>query len=197
MPADKPAAISFSLEELAEADTPAAFLEKHRHLLVQVSVPPDIFSIFIVASEQQQRVAEQQFGQHDSCRLLTGTMESLAPVISGIEKEHQLTVTPTIITRNLGSGEDAFAYQLIQYRKVYPNQTLLHFEECGYQRKQVDFRFFDEFNNDTLYFSKADVMRVFPLIVPWKGCEKSTPRNFQENFIDSFEEGTSVFYPEW
>lgn len=89
-PADRSAGISFSLEELAEINTPAAFLEKHKPLLVQVSVPPDIFSICILASEQQQRVFEQQFGKHDNWRLLTGTMESLAPVICEIETEKEL-----------------------------------------------------------------------------------------------------------
>jgi hypothetical protein len=37
-------AINFALEEELAA-APAAFVEKHRHLLVQTPVPPDIFSI--------------------------------------------------------------------------------------------------------------------------------------------------------
>ncbi|WP_078668445.1 hypothetical protein [Chitinophaga eiseniae] len=197
MPAGKPAAISFSLEELAEADTPAVFLEKHQHLLVQVSVPPDTFSIFIVASEQQQQVVEQQFGIHDNCRLLTGTMESLAPMISEIEKELQLTATPTIITRDLHHGTATFTYQLVQYRTVYPDQTLLHFATYGHQCAQMNARFYEDFTNDRMYFLKADVLRAYGYIQPAKGAEASTPHNFQKDFIDNFEEGTSIFYPGW
>lgn len=197
-PADKSTGISFSLEELAEINTPAAFLEKHQHLLAQVSVPPDIFSICVLASEQQQRVFEQQFGKHDNWRLLTGTMESLAPVIYEIETEKELgAARQTIIEGHVNDGTDYFDYLMIQYRTVYPEQRLLYFEECGYQRKQMTPAFYEYFTNDKLYFSIDEVLLAYQYIEPWKGSEEATFRNFKENFIDSFEGGISVFMPSW
>lgn len=188
--------LAFSSEELAGA--PAAFIEKHRHLMVQMAVPPDIFSICIFAGEQQVHVFEKLFGKQEDCRLLTGTMESLAPVIYQIEKEKQLAdAKQTIIAGNVNDGSAVFSYQMIQYRTVYPDQQLLYFEQHGYQRKQMNVRFYDDFTNDKLYFSKADVLRAFEYLAPWKEAGKETVRNFQQHFIDNFEEGTSVFYPGW
>lgn len=92
------------MEELADA--PAAFIEKHRHLMVRMAVPPDIFSVCIFAGEQQQRVFEQLFGKHDDCQLLIGTMESLAPVIFRIETEKQLAdAKQSIIDGKMNNGK--------------------------------------------------------------------------------------------
>ncbi|NML40307.1 hypothetical protein HHL17_24130 [Chitinophaga sp. G-6-1-13] len=192
-----PQKISFALEEEL-ADAPVAFMEKYQHLLVQMAVPDDFFSICIFAGEQQVRVFEKLFGKHEDCRLLTGTMISLAPVIYQIETEKQLAdAKQTIIEGNVNDGTDTFSYQMIQYRTVYPDQQLLYFEQHGYQRKQMNFRFYEDFINDHLYFSKADVLRAFEYLEPWKEAGKETVRNFQENFIDNFEEGASVFFPGW
>ncbi|MBC9909065.1 hypothetical protein [Chitinophaga varians] len=192
-----PTKISFALDE-GLADAPAAFMEKYQHLLVRMAVPPDIFSICIFAGEQQVHVFEKLFGKHDDCRLLTGTMESLAPVICQIEKEKQLTdAKQTIMDGNVNDDTGTFSYRMIQYRTVYPDQQLLCFEQHGYQRKQMNVRFYEDFTNDKLYFSQADVLRAFEYLAPWKEAGKETVRNFQQNFIDNFEEGTSVFFPGW
>jgi len=75
---------------------------------------------------------------------------------------------------------------------------VLYITEIGYQRKGMNKRFYEEFENDQLYFSISDVRKAKAYI---EGMSESDTNNllksFQQNFIDNFTEGESIFIVSW
>lgn len=78
------------------------------------------------------------------------------------------------------------------------NTMGIYFREKGYQRKGMSRAFYEDFQNDKLYFDLASVKKAFAYL---KANHISTlealQQNFRQNFIDNFVEGESLFFASW
>ena len=78
------------------------------------------------------------------------------------------------------------------------NTKGIYFKEKGYQRKGMNSAFYQDFQNDKLYFDLANVKKAYGYL---KADQISTleglQQNFRQNFIENFVEGESVFFAGW
>jgi hypothetical protein len=75
---------------------------------------------------------------------------------------------------------------------------VIYYEEKGYQRKGVAAGFINVFENNKLYFQKEDVIRVKSFLKAENDASQALlEQRFQENFIDNFIEGESIFFINW
>lgn len=74
----------------------------------------------------------------------------------------------------------------------------LYVDEVGYQRGLMSEGFYKEFRG-VGYFRRADVLRASSFLRPLDDPEDDAKlrANFQEHFIENFEEGTSIFDVSW
>lgn len=76
--------------------------------------------------------------------------------------------------------------------------NVIYFESKGYQRKGMSDKFYSDFGNDKLYFDLQSVIKAYQYL---EADHISTlvelQNNFQENFIDNFVEGESIFHISW
>ncbi|RFP64294.1 hypothetical protein D0N36_14635 [Hymenobacter lapidiphilus] len=78
------------------------------------------------------------------------------------------------------------------------NTKGIYFQDKGYQRKGMNSAFYQDFQNDKLYFDLASVKKAYAYL---KADHISTleqlQQNFRQNFIDNFVEGESLFFASW
>ena len=105
------------------------------------------------------------------------TLEELSACTGYIERHRQLL---TQIDDELGKVE------------------VMYYVEKGYQRKGMNPKFYEDFQNDKLYFDLKSVHKALEYL---QGTAlnplEELQTNFQKNFIDNFVEGESIFYASW
>ena len=74
----------------------------------------------------------------------------------------------------------------------------IYFDSKGYQRKGVQGRFYSDFENDRVYFDLQSVLKAYNyLAADHISTLPDLQHNFQQNFIDNFIEGESIFVAGW
>ncbi|WP_316772336.1 hypothetical protein [Pedobacter frigiditerrae] len=74
----------------------------------------------------------------------------------------------------------------------------IYFDEKGFQRKGMSASFYTDFENDGVYFDLVSVLKAYRYLVADHISTLTELRlNFQENFIDNFIEGESIFVVSW
>ena len=88
--------------------------------------------------------------------------------------------------------------KLICVNEFDDTEKIIYFKSVGYQTKGMNKQFYNNFSNDTVYFNLQDVERAYKFLVT-DHLNKLTnlQKNFRENFINNFVEGTSIFYVSW
>lgn len=75
---------------------------------------------------------------------------------------------------------------------------VLYVAEEGYQRKQMNAKFFEDFENDRLYFDLASVIKASKYLQPSPGKTLAELQSeFKKSFVDNFIEGESIFVAGW
>lgn len=86
----------------------------------------------------------------------------------------------------------------IQIADEPPLVPVIYFETVGYQRKQMSASFYNDFENDAIF---GNVSACFKALTYIEGIgireTMAVRKDFRENFIDSFEEGKSLFFVNW
>ncbi|MDO1446339.1 hypothetical protein Q0590_08760 [Rhodocytophaga aerolata] len=92
-------------------------------------------------------------------------------------------------------------YKHLLMEKEYDDfgkHQVIYLKEIGYQRKGMKRKFYEDFQNDKLYLDLSSVKKAYQYlegdhITPLKELQRS----FQQNFIDNFIEGKSIFWANW
>lgn len=80
----------------------------------------------------------------------------------------------------------------------YGKSKVIYFETKGYQRKGMSVEFFLDFKNDELHFDLQSIERAYEYLKQDHiNTLEELQRNFQENFINNFVEGKSLFLISW
>lgn len=75
---------------------------------------------------------------------------------------------------------------------------VMYFQQEGYQRKGMNSKFYNDFENDKLYFDLESVRKAYNYLeADHISSLKELQHNFQENFLDNFIEGKSIFQVSW
>lgn len=76
--------------------------------------------------------------------------------------------------------------------------SVIYFKEVGYQRKGMNSKFCNDFENGKAYLKIESVKNVYKYLhADHIHSLEELQQNFQINFIDNFIEGESVFYASW
>lgn len=82
--------------------------------------------------------------------------------------------------------------------KDFGKLRVIYFKDVGYQRKGMNKGFYKDFENGKPYFDIETVKKAYHhLHADHINTLESLKQNFQKSFIDSFVEGTSIFYASW
>jgi hypothetical protein len=75
---------------------------------------------------------------------------------------------------------------------------VIYFQQEGYQRKGMNSKFYSDFENDKLYFDLESLRKAYNYLeADHISSLKELQQNFQENFINNFIEGKSIFQVSW
>ncbi|MBW8682897.1 hypothetical protein [Chitinophaga rhizophila] len=179
-------------------------LEPNRHLITDNTVPDTHFRILIFANEQDLRLYSRYGKTGTSEQLLVNNPENIATDIRNIEQQYQLDAADCLsFDRELLYKPTNEKFKHLQvtersYTTSYKTYQVIFHTTAGYQRKGVKLLFYEDFINNAMLFKKEEVAEVLPYLdgndpEAYRRCVE----NFQQHFIDNFEEGKSIFYISW
>lgn len=126
-------------------------------------------------------------GNHRHIIPLIGHPSELQKEIRAIETERQLD----------GSKCYDQIWTDTHSRRVYPleyrTRIVMYYNQVGYMKYGMDGSFFDDFIQCKNYFKKTDILKAATYVCN-DSYNEDNIENFQRDFVDSFEEGKSVFY---
>ncbi|MBY0477273.1 MAG: hypothetical protein K2Q24_06480 [Chitinophagaceae bacterium] len=77
-------------------------------------------------------------------------------------------------------------------------EKVIFFNIKGYQRKGMRKAFYNDFKNDGIYFDLPSVLKAYNYLeADHINTLEELQRNFQQNFIDNFVNGESIFCVSW
>lgn len=86
----------------------------------------------------------------------------------------------------------------IKDEELNDKKKVLYWKEIGYQRKGMSNKFFNDFENDLLYFELYIVKKAFEYLkADHINSLKELQLKLKKNFIDNFVEGESIFFASW
>jgi hypothetical protein len=135
-------------------------------------------------------------------RVLVGHLPDLENQMRQFELEYKLDPASQLISsetdhslsEKYGMG---FFYHLVSYSFDGHTRPVIYWATKGYQRKGMNGYFYNDFKNDKLYFDKATAIRASRYLSPPSIYGEKLKTHFQENFIDNFIEGESIFFASW
>lgn len=160
--------------------------ERHLDLITHVVSKEDDFTIYILPDEERKASYVRVMGvSDDKWRFLDRSTDNVEMEILRIEREFNLGSMHKFM-HETGNDKEIL---MIDYAKNYEMIPVIYWTEIGYQRKGMQTEFYEAFENCKAYFRKEDVLRAATYLIG--------KRSFQENFIDNFVEGDSLFIPSW
>jgi hypothetical protein len=181
------------------------FIEKYEHLITEVPDEENAFEILIFPNQQIKTLylAHYPVGQDDPYkRVLVGSLASLEHEIRQLETMHNVDAASQFI----GSETDyplsekyglGVCYDLVSYSFAGRTRPVIYWNTKGYQRKGMNGYFYNDFKDGKLYFDQATVIRASRYLSPPSIYGEKLKAHFQENFIDNFIEGESIFFASW
>lgn len=117
----------------------------------------------------------------------------------------KLAITPDLEYLERGEFDHAASYlqrnsHLFVERSSPDGVTamVLYVTETGYQRKGMNRRFYEEFENCRPYIDLATVIRAYSYLeADHINSLEDLQSNFRRTFIDNFVEGESIFHASW
>ena len=104
---------------------------------------------------------------------------------------HELSQSPDYLIRNVDFLVDK-EFDVDEIKKV------IYFHQVGYQRKGMKGSFYKDFKNDGLYFDLESLHRAYSYLeADHISSLSELQHNFQNNFIDNFVVGESIFNISW
>ncbi|WP_142685421.1 hypothetical protein [Chitinophaga polysaccharea] len=159
------------------------------------------FTIYIFQRKKYRNYYTSRYGNNENnSAYLVGNLEELAEEISKIETDYYLDTGSRSVRESQlkdttdPGGPTIFSTQL-SYPVAYSKRKVIYYQEAGYQRKGMDRKFYSDFGNYQLYFSKDDVINAERYLDT--DFRPDVADHFKTSFIDNFVEGESVFYPSW
>lgn len=177
------------------------FIERHKDLFTEVVEADNFFTIYVFPDEQSKKQYLEFFrGQHKA--YLVGQIENLNDEITQIEMENCLWKDGSFITTGstrdeMGILRDYISHINISYPISYKKEKVIYSEEIGYQRKGMNRKFYEDFNNCKLYLRKEDVLKASQYLDIDDKMRPTLRQDFKESFIDNFIEGESIFLASW
>jgi hypothetical protein len=78
------------------------------------------------------------------------------------------------------------------------NTRGIYFREKGYQRKGMNRKFYQDFENGRPYFDLPSVQKAYEYLqADHISTLEELQQNFQQHFLDNFVEGESLFFASW
>lgn len=160
--------------------------ERHLDLITHIVSKEDDFTIYILPDEKRKESYVRVMGESDDkWRFLDRSTDNVEMEILRIEREFNLGSMHKFM-HETGNDKEIL---MIDYAKNYEMIPVIYWTEIGYQRKGMQDEFYEAFENCKTYFRKEDVLKAASYLIG-KG-------SFQEDFIDNFVEGDSLFMPSW
>lgn len=182
----------FTVEEL---DVFPGIVERHRDLITEIDDVESIFTIYLFSDEKDRQEYEWRKKENGNVVFLVGEFDNIVDEIFKIENDKGLGSMHRFITEIGGENRTEKDPVMIEYAETYTRVPVIYWKEIGYQRKGMDPAFYEAFENCKLYFRKEDVLRASTYR---SGVDsKYYQRTFQEEFIDNFIEGESIFLASW
>jgi len=159
------------------------------------------FTIYIFQKKKYRDYYISRFANiEDSSAYLVGNQEELAEEISRIENDYYLdTGSRSVRESQIRDTTDLRAPTIFSTQLSYPiafsKRPVIYYQEAGYQRKGMKTRFYNDFGNYQLYFSKDDVINAERYLDT--DFRPDVAEHFKISFIDNFVEGESVFFASW
>ncbi|NML20150.1 hypothetical protein HHL16_04665 [Pseudoflavitalea sp. G-6-1-2] len=177
------------------------FLQRHQHLVNYKIETSSFFHFYIFKNAKDKTLYESYFPEEDKSLHLIGSPAQLSDEIRRIEAANNLLPEEKFMSETTYSPtNNIFAkpvtYTLVLYAIAYEKVPVFYYREIGYQRKGMTSSFYEDFENNQLYFKKADVQKA-ALYVDQRKSQPGLKDSFQQNFIDNFIEGESIFWPNW
>ena len=177
------------------------FIERHKDLFTEMIEPHDFFTIRIFSDDKSSKQYQKFFGSQNEAYLV-GNIEKLADEITQIETDNCLWKDESFITT--GSSRDdmgilrGYIYHTdIIYPISYSKKKVIYYESIGYQRKGMNPKFYEDFNNCKLYLRKEHVLKASQYLDVDDQWGPTLNQDFKESFIDNFIEGESIFFASW
>lgn len=173
----------FTLEELKDLPLIA---ERHWDLITHVVEMECRFTIYILPDEQRKSAHDIDWQERNgNVRFLVRGVDNIAEEIMHLERKYNLSGMHQF-NHAIGAMKDETS---IEYAESYEMVPVIYWKNIGHQRKGMKPAFYEAFENCKVYCQKEDVIRAATYLI-----EKGT---FQEDFIDNFIEGDSVFFSSW
>ncbi len=191
-----------TLDEFAERPD---FIERYKHLVTEVPDVDHLFEILVFPNAEIKALylAHHPVGEDEKDkRVLVGHLPDLENQMQQFEPAYKLNPTSRFIcsetnyslSEKYGMG---FFYHSVSYSFDGQTKPVIYWATKGYQRKGMNGYFYNDFEDGKLYFDKATVIKASRYLSPPSIYGKKLKMHFQENFIDNFIEGESIFFSEW
>jgi len=93
---------------------------------------------------------------------------------------------------------ERYTHLLVEKEDEFAKTEILYFAEKGYQRKGMNPKFYEDFENDKLYFDLQTVLKAYQYLkADHVNSLEELQLNFKKNFIENFVEGESIFFASW
>lgn len=203
----------FKISETYESDLDYFFLSeltacpelisRHEHLIVEIDDPEGYFEVLIFNNEKELELyAKKNVASADSA-FITRDTDNLQLELKKLEDKHNLNPSDFFTEQRTYTHSSFLIKKEISYTGRFYSMNcikkkVLYYTEAGYQRSGMSSKFFSDFTNDTLYFRKEDVIKALGYIRDDDPADyKDRIDNFEQNFIDNFVEGDSIFFISW
>jgi len=177
----------FTVEEL---NTFPGIVERHSHMITEVLDIDSLFTVYVFPDEKEKQEYERWPGKDENTAFLIGKICDIENDILKVEEDNDLSGMHKFI-KEIGKKNIV----MIEYATTYMKVPVIYWKEAAYQRKGMEPAFYDAFEDCKLYFKREDVIRASAYLSP-VGSKYYTG-SFQEQFIDSFIEGESIFFASW
>lgn len=189
----------FTLEELEESSD---FIEKHKHLIEEVTEANKFFEILVFPSSHIMNLYISHYPTKRDAAVLVGDLANLGNEIQKFENEHKLDPATQYILQPkdmlLSRQYDLeLTYYSVNYTIGFETRRVIYWKTKGYQRKGMKPDFYKDFENCKPYFDKTSVIKASQYLGTSAIYGDDLPIHFQKNFIDNFIEGESIFFLSW
>lgn len=178
------------------------YLDTYSDFLTEIDDREFDFHILIFPDHETKELVLERSPSYKLMPSLVGAIERLNPEIVRIAEANQMPEESfrtqhidNLLSRDHGRE---IAYYSVNYETSSRKIKVLPYEEIGYQRKGMNDQFYEDFKNFELYFEKSAVQTAARYLrTDIFGENKTLKEHFQENFIDNFIEGQSMFFASW
>jgi hypothetical protein len=181
------------------------FVERYKHLITEVSDVDTHFKVLIFPSVHIKTLYSMHHRNHQDeqdKRMLIGNLISLENEIRKLEVDHKLDPVSQLVRHETDATLSqkyglAVSYDSLNYSVSGQTKWAIYWISEGYQWDGMNRYFYNHFENCKLYFDKANVIKASRYLSPPSIYGAELKAHFQENFLDNFIEGESIFFASW